>query len=346
MAYPTSIDTFQNPSGTSTLANPDHAVQHANLNTAITAIETVMGTTAGTSVLKNIPQGGFASSSSGTETLTNKTLTSPVINSPTITSPTIGTPSLNLGSDAVGDMYYRGSGGTLSRLAAGTANTDKYLSTDGTTPSWVTAPAADGYIKITDTLTYASSTTFTISGVDRTAIYKKGTRLKLTQTTTKYFYVVESSFSTNTTVTVTGGIDYSLANAAITSPYYSYDAYPQNFPVFFQYTPTWTGFSSAPTGTIRFFVLGNVCFITYQDAAGGTSNATTTTVTMPIAASRSLANAGICFVKDNGANSSTPGHFASTASSNVFNVYKSFFQGSWTSSGGKDVYFNPFNYEF
>lgn len=42
--YPTSIDTFTNPAGTATLASPDHASQHTNINDAVAAIETELGT--------------------------------------------------------------------------------------------------------------------------------------------------------------------------------------------------------------------------------------------------------------------------------------------------------------
>ncbi len=58
--YPTSIDNFTNPAGTNTLDSPDHALQHTNVNGAAIAIQNVLGTTAGTSVLKNFASGDFA----------------------------------------------------------------------------------------------------------------------------------------------------------------------------------------------------------------------------------------------------------------------------------------------
>jgi hypothetical protein len=42
--YPTSIDNFVNPAGTATLASPDHAGQHTDINDAVEAIETELGT--------------------------------------------------------------------------------------------------------------------------------------------------------------------------------------------------------------------------------------------------------------------------------------------------------------
>lgn len=105
----------------------------------------------------------------------------------------------------------------------------------------------DGYIAIDATCTYVTSTTFTIPG-DYTGILQKGDKIKLTQTSVKYFYVIEVSYSSpNTTVTVTGGSDYSLANATITSPYFSKIENPQGFPQRFSYTPVLSAGSGSLT---------------------------------------------------------------------------------------------------
>jgi hypothetical protein len=152
------------------------------------------------------------------------------------------------------------------------------------TISGATYVGVDGYISTTDTWVYASASTFTIAGVDRTAQFPVGTKIKLTQTTPKYFYVVSAAFSTNTTITVTGGADYTLANAAITAPFYSYDANPQAFPHWFNFTPgTTTGWSGTPTTTgTRFSVQGRSC--TYRFNVSGTSNATGVQISLPISA--------------------------------------------------------------
>lgn len=108
--------------------------------------------------------------------------------------------------------------------------------TDGGAGSTVTvAAAADGWYAAGETWTYASADdptfTFTIPG-DLTTKYSAGMRVKLTQTTTKYFIItkVEHAVGT-TTVTVYGGTDYDLANAAITNPYYSMFKAPFGFPL-------------------------------------------------------------------------------------------------------------------
>jgi len=57
-------------------------------------------------------------------------------------------------------------------------------------------------------------------------------RIKLTQTTVKYFIVTNVAYSDpDTTVTVYGGTDYTLTSADITSPYYSMQKAPQGFPL-------------------------------------------------------------------------------------------------------------------
>ena len=92
-----------------------------------------------------------------------------------------------------------------------------------------------GWIPAGETWTYASADdptfTFTISG-DKTSKYSAGMRIKLTQTTVKYFIITAVSYSSpNTTITVYGGTDYDLANATITNPYYSTQKAPQGFPL-------------------------------------------------------------------------------------------------------------------
>jgi hypothetical protein len=93
----------------------------------------------------------------------------------------------------------------------------------------------DGWIKTVETWSYASADdptfTFTIAG-DKTTKYSPGMRIKLTQTSTKYFIITKVEYSDpNTTVTVYGGTDYDLANAEITSPFYSTMKAPQGFPL-------------------------------------------------------------------------------------------------------------------
>jgi hypothetical protein len=141
------------------------------------------------------------------------------------------------------------------------------------TPIEVGQSQADGWTRsYAETWTYASATTFTVAG-DQTVKFSKGTRIKLTQSTVKYFIVSASSFSAGvTTVTITGGTDYTLANATVSDNYYSYEANPQGYPGTFNYTLAWTSTGTAPSFgnaavVSRFSMVGNICrtefFITF-----------------------------------------------------------------------------------
>lgn len=62
VSYPSGFDTpatFGTPVGTSPLTSPDHAASHVSIATALGTIEAVVGTTAGTNVLKNFAAGDF-----------------------------------------------------------------------------------------------------------------------------------------------------------------------------------------------------------------------------------------------------------------------------------------------
>lgn len=94
----------------------------------------------------------------------------------------------------------------------------------------------DGWVDANETWTYASGATtnvgtFTIAGVDLTTKYQAGDRVKFTQTTVKYGIITKVAFSTDTTVTIYMGTDYTIANAAISANYYSKMKGPQGFPL-------------------------------------------------------------------------------------------------------------------
>jgi hypothetical protein len=196
--------------------------------------------------------------------------------------------------------------------------------------------SVDGWTVETFTWVYASATSFTIVGSDRTVVLSKGTRLKLTQTTVKYFVVSNSTFGGgNTTVTVASSSDYSLANAAITAPNYSYAQNPQGYPGWFNWAPATTG-SSPVTDRARFAVSGKTCYCEYDSF--GTSNATTKTFTLPCAVGASVVQSipvPLGYTTDNGTTSASPGVFALPAGGgSSVSIFKTLTQGTgWTASG-------------
>lgn len=137
---------------------------------------------------------------------------------------------------------------------------------------------ATGWMPDTSTWTYASASTFTVSG-DLTEVFRKGTKLKFTQSSTvKYAVVTESSYSSpTTTVTIAVNTDYTLASAAITSPYYSYIENPRGWPDWFNYTPTYSAsgsmtFTSVTTNAARYRVAGRTVTVNarFYGTTGGT----------------------------------------------------------------------------
>lgn len=109
--YPSGSDNPTDPAGTSLETSPDHAGQHTDNNAFIRAAEAVLGTTAGTSVLKNFAAGQFpqrvtGGGATGTlvatsvgGTFSNSVVNNGTLGTPQITGGTItGTPSLDVNS--------------------------------------------------------------------------------------------------------------------------------------------------------------------------------------------------------------------------------------------------------
>lgn len=149
-------------------------------------------------------------------------------------------------------------------------------------------PGADGWTSVSDTWTYASANTITVpSGA--ASLYQKGDKIKLTQSTggTKYWYL---SAVADTLLTLVPNTNYTLVNEAISSPQYSHQATPLNFPQWFAYTPT--GPTSC-TITGRYTIKGNTCRVIIRMAfTGGTTWAMPT---LPIAASANIMGFGTYF---------------------------------------------------
>ena len=121
---------------------------------------------------------------------------------------------------------------TNGNLAVWDGTNSKTLK-DGGAPGGGTGIPVNGWIEA-DAMTYVTADdptfTVTITG-DQSAKYSVGMRIKLTQTTPKLFIITGVAVATDTTLTLYGGTDYDLANAAITSPYYSPVKAPLGFPL-------------------------------------------------------------------------------------------------------------------
>lgn len=206
----------------------------------------------------------------------------------------------------------------------------------------------DGWINFSSSPTYVSATSMKFSGVNYTGLIQKGDKLYIDQSGSKYFYITDVSFSTDTTVTVTGGSDYTVANASIVSPKYSKQATPHGFPLQHNWSPGFTGFSSNPTVTVaKFSISGGMVHVTYIQNSRGTSNATGFTITgLPVSAgTNDDSSANRLWVgSDNGVSGLTVYCYVSGTTLTVEKTWATV--ASWTNSGLKGLYQFTISYPF
>jgi hypothetical protein len=202
-----------------------------------------------------------------------------------------------------------------------------------------------GWIPVGETWSYASSTTVTISG-DKTDKYSKGMKVKLTQTSVKYFYITGVSYaSPNTTLTLTAGTDYTVANAAITSPFYSMVANPAGFQHLYSWTPIFAGFSSDPTNVdAKFIINGRLCTANLSMGAG-TSNANNFLISAPLTAVGFHWSGNMAFYVNGGSSNFGGGYVTIYNGESNFRISTTSGQSSWSNSGDKYARFQMF-FEF
>lgn len=142
---------------------------------------------------------------------------------------------------------------------------------------------ANGWQRDTDTWLYSTPYVFYIAGKDVTARFPRGTKIKLTQTTEKFWYVDYSVYdSGNTGVVLMINGDYTLDNADITSPHYSYASNPQGFPACFNHVDSWDGFSTDPSGgCCNYSVEGGIVTLNIYRATAGTADANNCAINLP-----------------------------------------------------------------
>jgi hypothetical protein len=110
------------------------------------------------------------------------------------------------------------------------------------------------------------------------------------------------------------------------------------------WTPSYTGFSVPPaSATARYKLIGKTCVCIYTRSTAGTSNATTFTLTLPVAASGSVPQYGVLAATEDGSAFVAAGTIGTRQNSTTADLYTQGF-GAWTASGLKDADFS-FTYE-
>lgn len=124
--FPSSLDSFTNPTPVSDTAIVSHASQHANINDSVAALEAKVG--ANSSAVQT-------SHDFKLSLITTTDKATPRDAAATVTNKTLGTGTkILVGADATGDTYYNGGSGTTTRSPIG-SNGQVYTS-NGTTPTW------------------------------------------------------------------------------------------------------------------------------------------------------------------------------------------------------------------
>lgn len=157
-----------------------------------------------------------------------------------------------------------------------------YKLTSAGVESEIGASNVDGWTPANETWTYASATTITVP-TGAASKYSKGDKIKLTQTTVKYFYIVGVA---DTVLTITGGSSYTLTSETISANYYSHQASPVGFPSYFNYTPTITttgGSVTTSQNAFRFYILGSIVYIPQGSFSFSASSGTgAVLITLPV----------------------------------------------------------------
>src|ERR1035437_143270 len=200
----------------------------------------------------------------------------------------------------------------------------------------------NGWSAESSTRTYVDAANFSTPG-DISSRYTGGTKLSCTEAaSTKYFYVKLASYaigtgpSGTTTVTITGGSDYTLSGGAITNPMYSYMATPYGFPTTFSVTLAQTGWTGTPSQNTNFTINGRM--FTIWTLLFGTSTTGATTVTLPVTVAPAFPGYGDFFarIQDNGG-ALTTGLAECTQGSATVTFTKDLNVGAFTTSGTKIV---------
>ncbi len=200
--------------------------------------------------------------------------------------------------------------------------------------------AVCGWMPTPDYWVYVSATSFKVAGTNVRARYPVGTKLLFWDGgVAKYAYVIDTAFSTDTTVTIISatenGAAATLSGGVIGPSYYAYgNAY--GFPPYIDISANYTGWSSYTTKEARLTIKDRTVFVWVN--VQGTSNQTYARITgLPATNPTSSLYYFIGRAGDNGG-VGVPTFNQVTGSPATVNFYKDFNYGTFTASGIKTIY--------
>jgi hypothetical protein len=189
-------------------------------------------------------------------------------------------------------------------------------------------------------LTRTGATTFTTT-TDVSGIIRKGTKLKLTDSTTKSFVVYSAVFGSGvTTITLITSSLYSLIGNP-SNIYYSNLDTPYGFPLDFSFTPSFFGFSVDPTVLASWQIIsgGFIMIRILLSGAAGTSSGTNFVVRCPVVCRESTGGTW-SVAMNNGVQLTSVGRTTITTGSTDIGLYTDMYLGSWSSTSAKYASFN------
>jgi len=169
--FPTSLDSFVNPTTNDFLNSPNHVSQHSDINDAVEALEAKLGISAstptsgkllrgtgvGTSAWdKDAPTGAIVGTTDS-QTMTNKTLTSPTINTAIINNPTLNIDTIAEYTAAAGvtidGVLLKDSKMNGSYITDASLSTSKYADDSVTPDKWTNPYCFRAYASASTSLT-------------------------------------------------------------------------------------------------------------------------------------------------------------------------------------------------
>ena len=104
------------------------------------------------------------------------------------------------------------------------------------------------------------------------------------------------------------------------------------------YAPTIVWYSANPTSTYyRYKIVGNTLYVKVREGTNGTSNATTTTYTMPFTENNAQRWTAPTVIVDNGASVANPWLARVASWVNVLSMFKDYSEAVWTNVNGKRI---------